>query len=660
MMRVFTAGLLLALCTQAARSAPTLPSDPRPSLCVNHRTNCHVVGSTVETTIDLGESGAIIVGAQLPMHYDPSSLELIDVLPGSHCDPDSPFAQAVYLHVNETTGEIIYSVGVTLGGTGTKGPSTLACLRFTVIGSTNSDVCIFSHPVEALLSDDAGNSIAINNTQDCPPETGTDWVYCDRVFVGNSCTCPDGSVSCSGVDDACNVGTCVLGPARCIAVPAHEGGICNDEDECTTTDVCSNGVCVGSGCSAPSLCLTAEMGCQTAGGQLVQIVMGGGDLQIVGAQFSIQFDPNVLTLLNVVPGSQCDPVSPFSMEIDETIDQDAGSLFYASGVGFLENAEGTQGPATVACLFFAQQGNVNSDVCIYSDLNPETASFVSSYGQPVPIFNAVDCPPDDETMLSCLEIVVDEECECMVGTDDCSALSGPCRTGFCDPVTEVCDVENAPEGTLCDDGYDCTTLDYCILGTCKGFFCHYPSLCVDSSEGCIDNDLVLARIVLGIGEPTILGGQFSVSYDPDLLELVSIDPGATCEIESPFVTELTSQSDSSNGTIFYAVGIDPFNGSGTQGPATMACIIFRSLKKERGDICLFNQLNPFTTILVDDTGSAVPIYNVENCPMEDGDQGVTCDHACNVPTISRWGFVVLLLLMLSVAKIRLRRASSVA
>jgi hypothetical protein len=51
--------------------------------------------------------------------------------------------------------------------------------------------------------------------------------------------------SCAHFDDACNTGACQSLTGLCARLPANEGGSCDDDDECTTGDVCASGTCSG-------------------------------------------------------------------------------------------------------------------------------------------------------------------------------------------------------------------------------------------------------------------------------------------------------------------------------------------------------------------------------------------------------------------------------
>ena len=103
------------------------------------------------------------------------------------------------------------------------------------------------------------------------------------------------------------------------------------------------------------------------------------------------------------------------------------------------------------------------------------------------------------------------------------------------------------------------------------------------------------------------------------------------------------------------MGID-FGGEGTSGPATMACLFFRVLDRESSEVCLFEDINPFRTKLVDDNGQFVAFYNDGTCSSDRGYPFIDCEHGsvCEIPTTSEWGLVALGLAFLICAKLRFR------
>jgi hypothetical protein len=172
---------------------------------------------------------------------------------------------------------------------------------------------------------------------------------------------------------------------------------------------------------------------------------------------------------------------------------------------------------------------------------------------------------------------------------------------------------------------------------------------------------VAVTVQLGEGTTVIVGGQFSIRYDPQALDFLSIEPGSSCDSLSPFSMPIYQSVNETTGEIFYAVGVNFFE-PGTLGPAAMACLRFRILRPLTDEICLINNLNPLSTILVDERGQAARISNAEECPTARPLPNLSCDEVCvPIPALHRWGMVTMTLLLLVVAKYRFhRRRTSLA
>ncbi len=404
--------------------------------------------------------------------------------------------------------------------------------------------------------------------------------------------------------------------------------------------------------AGPSVCLVTQEGCLTPGGIEVRVQMGLAEEEVVGGQFVIQYDPSVLQLIDAAPGRTCDPASPFGLEISQSNNPTTGEVFYAVGVSFLKGMDGTIGPATLACLSFAPATNADAatDVCL-AEGSTTANRLVNRDGQPVPIDNSVDCPAA-APMLACDEVLLQAHCTCVPDTEDCHAFDTECRLGVCNPATELCEIASINEDGTCDDGDPCTPLSRCRGGQCVGEGCQTSSLCPQSAS-CLGLDSTLQVVVmLTPGDRPIRGAQFSVLYDSTELQLVEVLPGQECDPSSPFSTPLSQVVDEAAGKVFYAVGVS-LGASGTTGPAALACLHFLDLGDPGGDACMFEDQNPFTTVLADEFGQAVSPGSITVCPLVEGEPPAPCTlfETCRIPAVSAWGIAVLTLLLLIGAKV---------
>jgi hypothetical protein len=226
--------------------------------------------------------------------------------------------------------------------------------------------------------------------------------------------------------------------------------------------------------------------------------------------------------------------------------------------------------------------------------------------------------------------------------------------GVCHEDSGTCERRIINNHEPCDDGDPCTESDMCLDGSCVGFWCESPSLCVDADDDCaFVGDTIQVTVELGEGDRIINGGQFSIQYDPADLEFVAISPGRTCTRTSPFGLEIFEVVDEVNGMIFYTVLADPAVGVGTAGPATMACLTFVLQGSAGEGVCLLEGINPYFTILIDDSGNAAHIYNANDCPTGLPSPIISCAKPCiPIPTLSGWGPVIMATLLLLAAKVR--------
>lgn len=191
---------------------------------------------------------------------------------------------------------------------------------------------------------------------------------------------------------------------RCGTTIINNQGACDDGDDCTTNDVCIFGDCVGFGCTNPSLCIDTSDSCAFLGDPMkVRVRLGEGDRVILAGQFVLQYDPANLQLLDIAPGSTCDPNSPFAVELIRSVDEAGGSVFYAVTVDPF-GGQGTSGDATLACLTFAQHGPGGEDFCLVEGLNPFLTILIDENGKSTGIYNAADCPTNlPPPIITCAE-----------------------------------------------------------------------------------------------------------------------------------------------------------------------------------------------------------------------------------------------------------------
>jgi hypothetical protein len=234
---------------------------------------------------------------------------------------------------------------------------------------------------------------------------------------GNACTQTDlcdGSGTCVGHDsvvcaplDQCHVaGVCDPLTGACSNPNAPDGISCNDENACTSGDVCVGGACVGGtlvDCSTGNPCVTdlcdPAVGCYSVPKE---------------AGTSCDADDDACTV-----GDACD-----------------------GGGACIPGQERTCAP----CL----RCNPADGTC---EVDPDQV------GQA--------CPGDGDRCFGGFQCNAGGAC---VGVQPvvCTAVDQCHVAGVCDPMTGVCSNPDAPDGDPCDDGDACTQTDTCQAGVCEG------------------------------------------------------------------------------------------------------------------------------------------------------------------------------------------------
>ncbi|GEM_PF-282086 len=135
---------------------------------------------------------------------------------------------------------------------------------------------------------------------------------------------------------------------------------------------------------------------------------------------------------------------------------------------------------SAACLFLSCSGEGETK-CQGSDVEAVDNIQGDGVGDLVsPDTTPLDTTPLDTTPMDTFEAeLADPEC---VGDGDCAGLvDSPCQVATCSDGS--CVVEDATDGTLCDDGNGCTQTDTCQAGFCTGanpVVCPVPDQCHDT------------------------------------------------------------------------------------------------------------------------------------------------------------------------------------
>jgi len=353
------------------------------------------------------------------------------------------------------------------------------------------DVCVGS-AVDCSSLDDACNLGTCNPTTGvCEPAPANEGGPCDDEDLcteNDSCSggmCAGTPKDCTGLDDACNVGTCNPATGVCEPIPTNEGGLCDDNDLCTESDQCAGGVCAGT----PVDCSAYDDQCHVG-----TCNPSTGDCEALPGN----------------EGSPCDDADPCN--VDETCQSGVctgGNPVDCSGVGqpcdlVSCDANGLEGncdivttaPDDAPCddgLFCTLTDTCSGGVCIgtgdtcpgrvcddtanacfdcfvaadCNDANPCTDDLCVARNC-IYSYNSASCNDQNPCTLS-------DRCSggVCVGSSpvNCSGAGDQCNVASCDTngLLGNCDIRTpVPNGTGCNDGNLCTLSDQCQVGVCVG------------------------------------------------------------------------------------------------------------------------------------------------------------------------------------------------
>jgi len=273
---------------------------------------------------------------------------------------------------------------------------------------------------EGVCNDQTGECVT-KNLDDIPCEDGSLCTGPDACVVG-VCV-PGASTECPDGDDVCQVGLCDPETGVCGEGPGNEGGTCEDEDPCTTEDVCVAGTCAGTAKDCSDVADLCQKGvCLKESGVCVA-----------------QPDP-LQDLQACDDGQFC------------TVDKQC--------------VEGV-------CLGDPRDCSALDEECVQGTCD----DFLDAC---VPIAIADDDPCSDGQVCTLGDTCKNGEC----GGDevlDCSGLNNQCQNGFCSEADGGCIAVFEDPGTVCDDNLACTNTDTCTDGVCGGI----PVDCTDLSTDCL-------------------------------------------------------------------------------------------------------------------------------------------------------------------------------
>lgn len=337
----------------------------------------------------------------------------------------------------------------------------------TVNDTCSAGVCVGS--AKNCTGLDSACTVGVCNagTGDCEAQPANDHTLCDDgdlCTVSDFCTngvCAGVAVDCSGFDSDCTVGVCNNSNGLCEASASNEGGACSDGDLCSSGDACSNGLCVGEAVDCSGLDSDCTVGsCNALTGECEAVPANEGGACDDGVNCTTgDACSNGLCIAEAIDCSGLDDACNVGV-----CNEELGSCETAPA-----NESGTcddLDPCTIndvctngTCAGVAKDCSALDGPCTVGVCNGSTGACEAQ-----PANEGVLC--DDGDLCTVSDFCTNGVCEGV--SVDCTSLDGECSTGVCNPTTGSCEAAAINEGLGCDDGDLCTSDDVCVAGACEG------------------------------------------------------------------------------------------------------------------------------------------------------------------------------------------------
>jgi Dictyostelium (slime mold) repeat len=362
---------------------------------------------------------------------------------------------------------------------------------YLVIGRRDASVGGSAGPIRGSQSgDDAATAVdawypdaaadggkACADDVECDDEdlcTGTERCVNGICQQGVRRTCTDAN--------SCTSDVCVPATGVCEFTAVGDGTPCLDTDLCDG-QVCSNGLCVA---GAPVICAddgnrcTAQFCDPTLGACAIEELPNGSSC----ADNDLCNGNEVCGNAGCVPGTPLDCNDNDLCTVD-TCNPAAGCEHFPAqdgqACGDADLCNGREQCVAGACVSIAPLSCDDQSACTVDTCNPTTGGCTF-----VALSNGIPCPDAnlcDGGTCSAGLCVASAPVVCANDSD-----GNPCTANTCDPATGRCSGITRPNGSACPDGNACNGTETCLNGSCTG---------VGAPPNCDDGNLCTADSCVG-------------------------------------------------------------------------------------------------------------------------------------------------------------------
>jgi hypothetical protein len=346
-------------------------------------------------------------------------------------------------------------------------------------------------------------------------------IYCDGTETCSAGACVAGTqIDCSGLNDACNTGTCSEAAGQCVKTPKPNGTICADTLYCNGIETCQNGTftpgtpvnCDGNNISGIAACDNNPDAIHYTWDYRIAFTSACNETtdSCTTGDSTITHECSIANC-----GAKCEDDSDCKCKADECVGPDyydypdtttcsadctcgtctatisyndsrcgecttnaqCDDQIYCNGQETCDTSYKCQPGTPVSCSSLDDQCNTGicsetNDRCEYSPEEAGTTCEADSSLCTIDQCDASNAGPAVPAVCAKIQNV------------DCSNLNGPCQSGTCNPSTGQChpDFTNYPLSTPCEADSSLCTIDHCNgSGTCTK---NYDKDCSASADQC--------------------------------------------------------------------------------------------------------------------------------------------------------------------------------